>query len=194
MANKKSEELVQQILTASTRQDAIAVLERTLEQLHLTSNYITLVDLKDRLDKFSLQFREISDSYRDLVFPRSYDDLHTVRVDLNFLYRDTSDDLSFEVNKLYLFYRERKTVTRAEAIINLKNNEEFQKEFKTRSTSAIRDYMGYDNTYNEWTSCNAVAYGLYKQLEALLNSIRQMTDLVSSEEKRALMIAQKDVK
>jgi len=191
---KKAEPLVSKIIAATTREQAVEVLNDTLESLHLTSNYTTLVHLKDELASFAAQYKEVSDHYRELAFPREYDDLHQLRIDLNFIYRDITDALSFEINKLYMYYRERKTVTRADSIMNLRNNEDFQSVFKTKSASAIRDYMGFDPTYNEWTTCNALAYGLYKQLESTLNSIRQMIDLIAAESKRALIIATKDAK
>ncbi len=194
MSKKKAGELLPLIIAAQTDEDAIGVLNKTLEALYLTSNYTEIVALQDELKAFEKQYREISDQYRSLVVPRSYDDLHNIRVELNFLYRDISDSLTFDTNRLKIHFEETKTVQRAVSMQNLKRNEDVQRDFKASSASALRDIVGLDGDYVEHTACQSISYGLYQNLSTLLNGIRQMVDSIASEEKRELLILSKDQK
>jgi hypothetical protein len=193
-SNKKSLPLVEAMVAATTKEEAIKVLNNVLESLHLTTNYLRLVELKDIMDGYSKEYGEIINSYRELESPISYEELSNIRTNLNFLYRDCSDALSFEIGKLYLYYKEGKTLARGNAMKDLKDNEEFQKDFKTKSLSGLRDVLGMSGVYDSWVTNQAVAYGLWKGLDTLLNAIRMFTDTVSSEAKRELFILQKDVK
>ena len=191
---KKSGILVEEIIAAKDTTEAIGVLKHVLDELFLTEDYLHLVALKDQLQEFSTQYGDLSDQYRELATPRSYEDLHEIRVGLNFIYRDIVDLLSFEINRVYIYYRENKTTARSQASLSLKTDEEFKKNFVKLSESLIRDYLGSAPSYATWTKCAAMSYGLYKQLESTLISIRQFTDTIASDEKRALHILQKDVK
>src|SRR5690606_27246929 len=144
--------------------------------LYLTNNYTQLVHLKDSLNSYEKHYREISDAYRSLVSPRRFEDVHGIRVDLNFLYRDIVDELDFEINRLKIYYEEIKTSVRAESMLSLKEDEDFQSKIKANSTSALRDIVGADNSYKEFVSLASISYGLYQNLRDLLNSIRLMTD------------------
>lgn len=192
--NKKSLPLVEAIIEAKGKTEAIKVLNDVLIALNVSSSYLELVSLKDKLSDYQNEFRNISDLYRELAIPMNYEDVHEIRTNLNFLYRDISDALSFDINRHYIFYREAKTTTRAKASVDLKNDEEFKKNFKTTSESLIREYVGYSNTYSDWVSCAGLSYGLYKGLESLLSAIRQMVDSLASSEKHTLMILSKNVK
>ncbi len=191
---KKSEKFVQQIIDASDRQGAIEILKAVLDDLYLSDSYVDLVHLKDMLSTFKKEYTEISDAYRLLTVPRKYNDVHEIRVNLNFLYRDISDALSFEVNRLKIFYEEAKTTTRADAMLSLSDNESVQKKVKAVSTSSLRDIVGADSAYKEYVRLASISYGLYQELANTLTSIRQMIDSVASEEKVLFEIEKRDVK
>lgn len=193
MANK-SADLIPQIIEAKTKEEAIIVLNETLKMLYLTTNYTEIVALQDILKEYQEDYKKISDVYRSLSTPRSYEDIHAIRIDLNFLFRDTSDALSFDVNRLKVWFEETKTIQRGNSMRNLLDNQEVQEKFKAKSSSALRDIVGLDGDYVEHTSCQSISYGLYQNLSNLLNSIRQMIDSISSEERREMIILTKDVK
>lgn len=181
MSKKKAGELIPKIIEANTKEKAIEVLNDTLEALYLTNNYTQLVHLKDSLSGYEKQFKDVSNVYRSLVSPRRFEDVHAIRVDLNFLYRDIVDELDFEINRLKIYWEEQKTVVRASSMVSLKEDEDFQSKIKANSTSALRDIVGADDGYKEFVSLASISYGLYQNLRDLLNSIRQMTDSLASE-------------
>ena len=191
---QKSAELIPQIIEANTLVQAVEVIQNTLKLLYLTTSYTEIVGLQDILKTYEEEYRKISDVYRSLEQPRSYEDIHAIRIDLNFLFRDISDTLSFDVNRLKIWFEETKTVQRGNSMKNLLDNEEVQAKFKAKTSSSLRDIVGLDGDYVEHTSCQSISYGLYQNLANLLNSIRQMIDSISSEERREMIILQKDVK
>jgi hypothetical protein len=181
MSKKKAGELIPKIISADTKEKAIEVLNDTLEALYLTTDYTELVHLKDVLNGYEKQYKEISDRYRSLDSPRRFENVHGIRVDLNFLYRDIVDELDFSINKNKIYYEERKTIVRSSSILELREDSEFQERIKATSTSALRDVMGESGSYKKYVSLASISYGLYQNLRDLLNSIRLMTDSLASE-------------
>lgn len=194
MSNKKAEELIPLIINASDRQSAISVLNKTLESLYLTNDYVNIVHLKDRLQEYQAEYQGIVDTYKELGEVKAYAELHSIRTDLNFLYREVTDNLVFDINRLKIYYEEYKTIQRSRSMESLKENEDFQQKFKAKSTSALRDAVGADKEYNEYVTATSISYGLYQNLQTMLNSIRQMIDSVASEESFLRIIENKDVK
>lgn len=190
---EKSAALIPLIIEADTEEKAIDVLNQTVEALHLSQNYYHLVDLKDSLDGFQKRFRDIKDRVKALPVPRSYQDLHTMRMELNFLHMEANDELAFEINKAKIFNEERKTVIRAESMEDLARDEEFQKTIKAKSPSALRDVVGASNIYKQYASMASVSYGLYSEFHKMMESIKLLTDSLASECKHALHVEQKDV-
>lgn len=190
----KSEKLIPLIVAAVDEESAISVLWQVLKELHLTSNYTDLVALKERIDYFKKCYRDTSDEYRALTAPRSIDDVLHYRVELNFLYRDINDELTFDINRLKIYYEEYKTVQRFESMENVRVNDIVVENYKVKSASALRDIVGADPKYTEFTSLASVSYGLWQELSKLLESIKLLTDSLSAEAKRATVIEYKDVK
>lgn len=188
---KKSEELVQDIIDCSDRDNAIQVLNDTLESLHLSSNYSYMVKLRDKLDEFSERYQGIVKNYTSDI--TDYHTLSQIRTELNFLYQEVTDELTAEVNQLKILTEESKTVKRAKAIERLENSELAHK-LNAKSATALRDIVGYDEKYQEFVNEISIAYGNYKKLENLLNSIRMMIDNVSSHQHRERVIMQKEPK
>lgn len=196
MANK-SGELIPKIIEAKTREEAIAVLSDTLKALHLKSDFIELVALRDQMIAFEKQYREISDKYRSMPFPRQYHDLATARDDLSFLYRDIQDALSFEVNKNKIYWGEdKKTTVRADSMLEMKESEELRKlnNDKNLSLSSLKDIYGASEGYQEYLNLYSISYGMYQNLISMLSSIRLMSDSVASQASHALAVLNKDVK
>jgi len=191
---KKSAELLPLIIEASDKKGAIDVLRKVMSELYLTSEYVEIVALKDQLNVFKEQFREIVQDYKRLGSVKEYHRLHEIRVNLNFLYRDISDALVFDINRLKIYYEEYKTIQRAASIQSLKENEEFQSKIKATSASALRDIVGADEEYNEYVANVAIIYGLFRELTDVMNSIKQLSDSIASEERYIINIEQKDVK
>lgn len=196
-SRKKSADLIPLIIKAVDKDSAVDVLNKTLEYLHLTSDYVTLVNLKDRMEFYQSQYDEIIQHYKSLSFPRSYQDLAQVRDELSFTYRDIQDELSFEVNKLkILFGEDRKATVRAESMISAKENEELKKtnNNKPLSLSSLDRVYGISDEYQEYMNLYALAYGLYHGLMNILASIRLMSDSVASQAAHSLTVLQKDAK
>ena len=192
--SKESQLLIPKIIAATTEKEAADVLRDTLTALNLTTDYIELNKIKNVLQGYEVEFKDISDRYRELASPKTYTDLHEVRVELNFLYRDVTDNCSFEINQKKIYWEERKTVIRGEAMFEIAGDENKQKVVKATSASALRDVYGAADSMKEYVHLYAISYGLYKNLESLLTSIRMMIDSISSEEKHLLFIEQKDAK
>ena len=76
----------------------------------------------------------------------------------------------------------------------LKNDPESQELFNAKSTSALRDIVGMSGIYKEFVANYSIAYGLYKNLETLLNSIKLFIDLLASASKQEQLIQQKDAR
>lgn len=191
---KKGKDLLPIIMSATTEEEAAKALILTVETLHLSQNYYHLKSLKDQLDEYQEKFKGIIDSYKGLGAVRDYDQLHGIRLELNFLYQEINDELGFEINKAKIFNEERKTVVRAEAMRELKNDAEFQKDIKATSASALRDIVGAATVYQEYTTMAALAYGMYSEFHKLMDSIKMSTDSMASECRQAQYVDQKDVK
>lgn len=191
--SNKSKELVQSIIEAKDKKDAVNVMNQTLDLLHLTDNYTDIVEIKDKLEDYKKKFRSISDKYKGIE-NKTLEAIQEYRSKLNFLYRDINDEMTFEVNRLKIFYDEKKTVQRYESMESIKNNEDVQKNFNAKSASAIRDIVGADNGYKEYVALVSISYGLWQELKQVLESIRLMTDTMASESKREQAIRIKDVK
>lgn len=188
----KAKELLPKIMEATSKTEAIEVLHSVLQALYLTNNYTDIVALKDRLKEKEEEYSTITNNYESSE--KELSDMIDTRTSLNFLYRDISDSFTFDVNRLKIFYEEQKSSIRALAIKDLKEDVEAQEMFNAKSTSALRDVMGYSSIYREFTANYSIAYGLYKNLETLLNSIRMFIDLMSSTIKTEQLILQKDAK
>ena len=192
MSAKRATELIPKIKTASTNEEAIAVLHDVLTSLYLTNNYTNLIALKDRLAVEKNRFREITDEYE--FSEKTMQDMTETRGKLNFLYRDVSDELSFDINRSKIYFEEYKTSVRAESMKVLKEDKEIQEMFGAKSTSALRDIVGIAGSYKEYISNASVSYGLYQELNNILNSIRMFIDLLSGSIKNEQIILMKDAK
>lgn len=189
---KKSQELIPKIISAKTDDDAITILYETLNALYLTSDYTDIVALKDKLEEHKVEFKRITNEFREQE--HDYDSVIKYRAELNFLYRDIQDQLTFDVNRLKIHYEEYKTVQRFESMSSLKDNEDVSGKFKAKSASALRDIIGGDSGYKEYVSLASISYGLWQELGKVLESIRLFTDTMASMAKREMTIDVKDVK
>lgn len=188
----KAKDLLPKIIEATTKKEAIEVLHDVLEALYLTNNYTDIVRIKDALGESKERYGRITDEYNDSG--RSIEVMMKTRTELNFLYRDISDKFSFDINRLKIFYEECKTSVRAESMKNLKGDTEIQAIFNAKSTSSLRDIVGLSDTYREFIANYSIAYGLFKDLEVLLNSIRMFIDLLASGIKNEQSIIIKDAR
>ena len=186
MSKKKSAELLPKIIACKTKEEAVEVLTEAFKMLHLTSNYNDLVALKDTLDVHKKELQTIQNEFSDLEVPRKYLDIHNVRLALNFLYTQVSDDLSFEVNKLKVYYgddrRSEVKASSAEAVRRRLEEEAKAAAKKGPSHALIMDIYAAEPSYKEFVVMRAFSYGLYKELDNLLTAILKFSDSVSSEE------------
>jgi len=191
----KGEKLIPLIVGATDREKAINVLNETLKVLHLTTDYLDLVKLKDKLDEYQEQFKEISKEYEQSSFPREYHFLAKTRDDLAFLYRDITDSLSFEINSAKIrFGEDAKTEARGESIMALKDNADLKINDKKVSVSQLREVYGVAPEYKEYLNLYSISYGLYQNLIKLFESIKMLSDSISSQAKVAHEIDKRDVK
>lgn len=152
------------------------------------------MELKGIMQEHKDTFRKITDRYRSIPIPRPYNSLHELRMELSFLSRDFADNLAFEVNKAKIFHEERKTEARAAGILELKENNEFQKQLKTTSASGLRDMVGASGIYQEYIALAAVSYGLYQEFHKIGDSMKLFNDALASECREMQFIEQKDTK
>lgn len=188
----KAKELIPKIINASDKQEAIEVLHDVLKALHLTNSYTDLVNLKDGLIDYEERYRTITDGFEKSK--KTVEDMLNARLALNFLYRDISDNFTFAINSQKIFWEEKKTAVRGESILKLRHDEKVQESFKTKSTSALRDIVGLDESYKEYITNASISYGLYQQLINFLNSIKQFIDYLASAIKNEHLIQQQDAK
>lgn len=191
---KKSETLIPKIIKANSREDAINILKETIQMLNLSNEYVALNEVKDILEEHKRTLKEITDRNRELAAPRCYEDVNDLRLELSFLYRDVSDALSYKVNSSKIFFENDRTAVRADAILAMASNEEVQDKVKAKSPSALREIYGATKEYKEYSNNASISYGLYKELEGLLNAIKMQSDALSSEAKYLLTIKITDVK
>ena len=189
---KKSAELLPLIVGASTEDEAIEVLYKTLDALYLTSDYTEIVGLKDKLEGYKLEVKKEMDRFKEA--DKCYDSISDTRLNLNFLYRDINDELTFDINRLKIHYEKYKTVQRFESMDSLKNNVDVADKYKAKSASALRDLVGADSGYKEYVSLASISYGLWQELSKVLESIRLFTDTLASMAKREQNIEIKDAK
>lgn len=190
----KSKDLVPFIIEASDEKGAVDVLVKIAETLHISQNYTHLVTIKDSMDEYKTKFRELSNRYSSIPVPRPYNSLHELRVELSFLFRDFTDDLAFEINKSKIFHEERKTEARAIAMIELKEDQDFQKKIKATSTSALRDIIGASSSYQEFITLASFSYGLYQEYQKMSDAIKMFNDSLASECREAQYHDLKDAK
>lgn len=188
----KSRELIPKIVEASNKTEAIEVLHDVLQALYLTNNYTDIVKLKDEFADQKEKYNRITDEYKAL--DKNLANMIETRTRLNFLYRDISDKFSFDVNRLKIYFEEYKTSVRAESMKNLKEDKDIQELFNAKSTSALRDIVGISGKYQEYIANASISYGLYQELNNILNSIRMFIDLLASQIKHEQLILQKDAK
>lgn len=192
----KSSELIPRIITATSKQESIEILTDALKMLHLTSDYTALVALKDKLDEYKQTFREIKNKYKVLETPRFYTQVHEIRVELDFLYQDVVDDLSFEVNKLKIYWGDdRRSEIRATSVERATQRMEKEAEAtgtKKPSHSLVMDMFGKEDTYKEFLNYKAMSYGTFKELTYLLTAITSVTNSLSSESKWLMNIENKN--
>ena len=191
---KKSESLIPEIISADTKEKAVHALISITEALHLSQNFFFLAELKDNIDEYKLRYRKLTDRYKSIPTPRSYQELHELRMELSFLSRDFADEFAFEVNKAKIFHEEGKTVARAAGILELKDDSKFQEQLKTTSASGLRDMVGASGTYQEFTALAAVSYGLYQEFHKVGDSMKMFNDSLASECREAQYTEQKDAK
>lgn len=190
--SNKSKDLIPKIISSKDKKEAISVLNDVLEALYLTNNYTDIVRIKDSFTEQKDRYRKVTDTYEH--GKRDLESMLNTRTELNFLYRDISDEFSFDINRLKIFYEECKTSVRAESMKNLKGDTEIQAIFNAKSTSSLRDIVGLSDTYREFIANYSIAYGLFKELESVLNSVRMFIDLMSSSIKSEQIIQMKDAK
>jgi|31_taG_2_1085359.scaffolds.fasta_scaffold00179_22 inorganic pyrophosphatase len=190
----KAKELLPNIIEANDEKGAVEVLVKVAEVLHLSQNYSHLVELKDTMEELKGKFKNISDRYREIPTPRPYNSLHELRMELSFLFRDFTDALAFEINKSKIFHEERKTEARAIAMIELKNDADFQKKIKATSTSALRDIIGASSSYQEFITLASFSYGLYQEYQKMSDAMKMLNDSLASECREAQYNDLKDAK
>lgn len=190
--SSKAKDLIPQITSATTKEEAIEVLHNVLEALHLSESYTNLIKIRDELSDYKQNYVRITDGYDKSG--KTIEDMLNTRLSLNFLYRDISDKFSYKINFQKIFWEEKKTNVRAQSMKNLKNNADVQELFNTKSTSALRDIVGLDNEYQQFITNASISYGLYQELLILLNGIRQFIDYLASSIKQEQLIKQQDVK
>lgn len=188
----KAKSLLPKIIEATNNQEAIKVLNDVLQALYLTNNYTDIVKLKDDLEEQKVKYNRITNEYDN--GEKNLPNMIETRTRLNFLYRDISDKFTFDINRLKIFFEEQKTVVRGQSMKNLRADVEVQEMFKATSTSALRDIVGISSKYEEFVANASISYGLWQELNNILNSIRMFIDLLASSIKNEQLILQKDVK
>lgn len=193
--SKKSELLVPKVIQAVDRESAIKVLEEILDVLHLSNEYTDLLKLKDDINVFQEEYKSIVDTYESLPVPREYEELSEMRDKIAFLYRDIQDGLAFEVNKLKIFWGEdKKTSVRGNSMLELRSREDIKIGKKDLTASAIEKLYGVTDEYQEFVNLQSFSYGMYKELEQLLQSMKLLSDSIASQCNHALIILRRDVK
>lgn len=154
---KKASAFIDEMVKVTNRKDAINILNDILKSLYLTSDYTFLVSLKDSLNNFEVQFKDICEVYKKCE--KNYANIDDIRTQCAFMYREVNDELSFDIDRLKVHHEQDKTVRRYDAMINLKE----KNEFNAKSASALRELLGGDAGYREYVSLSSVSYGLWRE-------------------------------
>lgn len=194
----KSKELIPLIIGATDKKQAIEVLRKTLEALHLEDDEMHLISLKDRLNEFQVEFKEIVDRVKSLNYNFDSEEALELRLECNFLYQQISDELVFEINKAKILYEERKTIYRAEGLDELRKDEALLEELspgkKKISDTALRDNLGKSRTYSRFVNRAGFSYGLYKEIHALMDGITNLSNSLSSVTRHRQEVERKDAR
>jgi len=185
---KKAKKIIDLIVKAKTNEDAVDVLNQTLKELYITSDYTFLVSLQDKMNDYQQEFKSLCDSYD--ASDKSYQIIDEIRTNCAFLFREVNDELSFDIDRLKIFYENDKTVRRYDAMVNIKKDNEFN----SKSASAVRELIGGDDGYREYISLASMSYGMWKEKSGLLESIKLFTDALASRARKELEIEIQDVK
>lgn len=188
----KSKDLIDKIVKADNKTSALETLYDILKSLHLTNNYTELVKVKNNLDQKKEDFKRITNAYN--IEDKNIDNIINCRQHLNFLYRDIVDEFSFTINKNKIYFEEARGTIKADSYKNLQENQELIEEFGLKSKTALKDFLHYSEIYREYTANYSIAYALYKELDGLLNSIKQFIDLLSGQIRLELNIQTHDAK
>lgn len=188
----KSKELIPLIQKATTKDEAIKVLYEVLDALHMTSSYTEMVALKDKLGEYKDEYKKITSAYEKS--DQSYKETDNTRGQLNFLMVNLTDELSFQVNKTKIYYENLRTQIRSESIQDIGQDEVLKKTMNVKSISAIEKIYGIQDSYKEYVVNYSMAYGIYKDLGNLLESIKLFTDLLASRISMERVILMKDQK
>ena len=190
--NQKSKELLPKIIRASNNDEAIEVLHNILELLHLSESYVNIVKVRDALSERKEEFRRITDNYQNS--DKSLRQMLDTRTELNFVYRNISDEFSYIVNKNKIFFEENRRSIKIDSMKDMTENTEYDGIFKSKSATALDSLLGASDIYRKHVSEASISYGLYQELANILNSIRMWIDLLASSIKTEQMIQSKDVK
>lgn len=188
---KKSTQLIDKIIAAKNKIEAIEILNDTLEVLHLSKRYTEMVAITDEIQTFTKELNLIDNKINDSI--KTHEELNEIRHELDRLYIKVNDSLTHKVSVAKIYYDEIKSTRRYEALSNLKDSDT-AKNFKAKSTSALETIIGGDDNYAQLASEKAISYGNYKQLEGLMKGIERLGNTVASREKRELIILGKDTK
>lgn len=184
----KAKLFLESIIEASSKQEAKEILKAVYKALHLDNGYNEMMTLLDRAKEFSEELDALETAYRDLDLPRSYHDVHELRMELTFLYRRISDELSFDINKNKMFWEESKSIKKAEAMLELARDEKFQSTIKAPSTNALANVYGASDIMTHYANMYSISYGAFKKLDTLLISAKSFMDALSSEERSLINI------
>lgn len=188
----KTTQLIPKIIEAKNKDEAIEILYKLMEALHLSESYTNLIKVRNSFTEMKEKYKSITDEYQKSE--KTIKDMLETRSQLNFLYRDISDEFTYKINKNKIFFEEEKTAVRGESIKRMKENNEIQEMFKTKSASGLRDIVGLDDGYKEYIANASISYGLYQELTSILTSIRMFIDLLASNIRAEQTIIEKDAK
>ena len=191
-AQKSKRALVlESVINASNKKEAVEAIKFIMESLHITGNYQSMFAMGEDMEAKSAEVAKLQREHLQMPTPRNHEAVQEMRTKANFLYREIVDLYVKSVVSLKKVLEEEKRVVEIDAIEYVRDNPET---FKDVNKSNIRGFIGGAPVFKKWLKDNAVAYANYKYLERTLEATKAFVDSLASELRSLGNVEQNDVK
>lgn len=178
---QKAEKYLEGIVAATTEEQAVEVLREIAADLGIGQSFGQLNHIKERLDLHKAAFRLLQDKLKEEPIP-DIKFLQNLRQETVHCHQELCDELSYDVNRLKIaFGDDRKSEVRSSILKKLWRDDDFKKENKANSISALKEIYSDDDEYKEWLACSTVSYGIWNDYRDTMKYINMFIDGVAAQ-------------
>lgn len=193
MSETKSlrETILENIVNATTQEQALQALRSVLDALHINQDYNELYRIGEDLKVFSAKIYDIQKKHLELPTPRNHQDLQQMRATVGFYHREIVDKFVYIVTKLKILIEEGEDNMKEEAMSYM---DEHPEEFEGMTKSTKRQFLGRTPQFKAWINLRAESYANYKYMDGILASIEKFLDTLASELRGLDLVEKNNVK